>query len=61
MITGNIHEIPTPLPDLPIHSVNSLNALWMHNAYMLGYFCLGVGFVIGLIAGYYYCKGKYDD
>ena len=28
-------------------------------ALQLGWICLTVGFIIGLIAGYYYCRNKY--
>lgn len=61
-ITGTIHNISTIAP-APIDPAQlaAINALWWHNAMMLGYFCLGVGFLIGIVSGYYYCKGKYGD
>lgn len=30
-------------------------------AYQLGVLCLIVGFIIGVIAGYYLCKNRYED
>ena len=62
MITGTIHDIPTLAPAaIDPAQMAAINAVWWHNAMQLGYFCLAVGFLIGLISGYYYCKGKYGD
>lgn len=38
-----------------------LNDAWMHNAMLLGYFCLAVGFTIGAVSVYIYMRRKYAD
>jgi hypothetical protein len=38
-----------------------LSQAWQDLAIQLGYVCLAIGFVFGLIAGYFYAKGKYCD
>jgi uncharacterized membrane protein affecting hemolysin expression len=60
MITGTIHDVPTIAPVIDPAQLAAINQLWWHNSMMLGYFCLGVGFLIGIVTGYYHCKRKYQ-
>lgn len=60
-ITGTIHDLPTIVPAINPEQLAAINQLWWNNAMQLGWFCLGVGFLIGMVTGYYYCKGKYGD
>lgn len=62
MITGTIHDIPTLAPaPIDMAQLEAINQLWYNNAMHLGWFCLGMGFLIGMMTGYYYCKGKYGN
>lgn len=38
-----------------------LNAVWMHNALLLGKICLAIGFIIGAVSVYFYMRHKYAD
>lgn len=53
---GTIHDIPTTIPTMNIGQLTAINQAWTHNAMQLGYFCLAVGFLIGVGAGYIFCK-----
>lgn len=63
MITGTIHDVPTIMPAIDPAQLAAINQLWWHNAMMLGYFCLGVGFLIGAgsVYLYYWRKRREDD
>jgi vacuolar-type H+-ATPase subunit I/STV1 len=41
--------------------LSQINDAWMHNAMLLGYFCLAVGFTIGAVSIYFYMRNKYAD
>jgi hypothetical protein len=63
-ITGTILEVPTAIPTLGdscLPFLTAMNQAWWNNAMKLGWFSLAVGFLIGIVAGYYYCKGKYGE
>lgn len=47
-------------PDICTVELMQMSEAWRGLALQLGSICLVIGFVIGLFAGYYYCKGKYD-
>jgi hypothetical protein len=62
MITGTIHDMPTVIPTLDnscLPFITAMNQVWWNNSMKLGVICLIVGFLIGIAAGYYYCKGNY--
>jgi hypothetical protein len=63
MITGTIHDLPTIAPVIDPVQLAAINAAWLHNAIQLGWFCLVVGFLIGLATMYLYYlnKDEYGD
>lgn len=54
--------MPTVIPTLDnscLPFITAMNQVWWNNSMKLGVICLIVGFLIGIAAGYYYCKGNY--
>lgn len=58
-----ILDQPLPVVTNAIDPVllSQINDAWMHNAMLLGYFCLAVGFIIGAVSVYFYMGRKYAD
>lgn len=61
-ITGTILDQGKNLSEITIdpEQLAALNAVWTHNAILLGEICLVVGFVIGAVSMYFYMRNKYE-